>query len=263
MTLIRIINKETHGPIWIDVRFSNGGIPFDELEIAPGFPKWISPGEAFDIDMGDWQELLYKRTLAFVEGSDKFTITTRYRIKVIDEAQITTGFIWPLNISGFKYAADTFHLTENDAHWFTEDHCQIVDSLIRTFDVSEDTIRQAQSQILQGTKPDLIRLNSTARTIRQYFVEPYIQIGKKEPFPSTTCQIYVRLTNLTTNTSGIKMVIESDAYTCLALVGKCLIKAGYFELSPRTTMYSRMFADDYREHGFRVPVHEPLTNFFI
>lgn len=61
--LLRFKNLDPDGSVLVDMRFSNGGIPFDELSQVPGFPRSIGVNEIVEIETQDCRELLYRRTM--------------------------------------------------------------------------------------------------------------------------------------------------------------------------------------------------------
>ncbi len=61
--LLRFKNLDPDGSVLVDMRFSNGGLPFDELSQVPGFPRSIGVNEIVEIETQDFRELLYRRTM--------------------------------------------------------------------------------------------------------------------------------------------------------------------------------------------------------
>jgi len=63
MRKLLLRSESEDGPVWMDARLSSGGIPFDELPQAPGFPCFVPTDTELTIDIGDHRELFYRRAL--------------------------------------------------------------------------------------------------------------------------------------------------------------------------------------------------------
>jgi hypothetical protein len=86
-----LTNRDPGGEILIDARLSNGGVPFEELEVVPGFPRSFKVEESFEIVVADQRELLYRRSRA----SNENYLAALYRIALPKEQTLIKGSIWP------------------------------------------------------------------------------------------------------------------------------------------------------------------------
>ena len=81
--------------VWIDPRLSNGDSPFEDLPTLEGFPGVIKAKEAISIDIFDFSELLFRRSL-----SDKPEyIYCLYRISLPLDRNEVSGNIWRTGFS--------------------------------------------------------------------------------------------------------------------------------------------------------------------
>jgi len=63
MRKLILLNRE-YIDIWIDPRLSNGDCPFEDLQTLVGFPGIIKAKETISINIFDFSELLYRRSMS-------------------------------------------------------------------------------------------------------------------------------------------------------------------------------------------------------
>ena len=94
MRKLILLNREEID-VWIDPRLSNGDSPFEDLPTLEGFPGVIKAKEAISIDIFDFSELLFRRSL-----SDKPEyIYCLYRISLPLDRNEVSGNIWRTGFS--------------------------------------------------------------------------------------------------------------------------------------------------------------------
>lgn len=257
MAILHIKNKETWERIWIDARFSNTGTAFDELKPVEGFPKWVYKDDEFDIDMSDWKELLYRRSLTTVDQSD---MSDLYRIRMHGRSNVVTDYIWATQL---EQPLDHIEHRFDMPHWFMDNSSVIPSFLTKKCGVDEKQIEQVRSEIRRGAIQTKLLLSAKVRTTQRYLIEPHLKIGGYDGSHRSTCQVFVTLTDCRTGIAGTKLIIESNAYEALSLIESFVIKKGNLEGKPRNTKYGYGFCESYRSRGFRVPVSEPINNFFL
>jgi len=264
LPVIKLENKESDR-VWLDARYSNGGIPFLELPSVPGFPCWIAAGDTVSIQMGNWQEILYRRSQHPVDDSvlvwpKEYGLSTLYRVALVGR-DIRKGFIWPV-FSQYKQlypndpasnatASKTDHwlFVDGDQLKFIQEKCGIEDAVL-------DSVR---TEFLAGNVQTLILLKAKVRKIRNYLIEPLLKVGG---YDDSAVQIFVRLSNLSTQEGGIRMIIETFPYQAISLIESFTIKDKMVVAKPRTSKYGYSIAEHYREQGFRVAVSVPIDEFY-
>lgn len=264
MAVLHITNKEPDTKVWLDARFSSGGIPFNELSMVPGFPRWIDSGETISIEMFDWNELLFRRSMHMNEGlyHESFLgnfLSPLHRIGMSGRKEVK-GYIWPLPIfPGPKkdiLPESQASLTElRKSHWLIAEDNYIF-SFVREKCGAEDIdLKIARNELLRGEVKTLILLKSKVRVLKNLLIEPFI---KASGYSLSAMQVFVKLTSLLTNQSCMKMIIETDPTEALSLIDSFVIEKGELVAMPRTTKYGSSFAKKYRSRGFRVPVTVPI-----
>jgi hypothetical protein len=63
MRKLILLNREEID-VWIDPRLSNGDSPFEDLPTLEGFPGIVKAKASVNIDISDFSELLYRRSLS-------------------------------------------------------------------------------------------------------------------------------------------------------------------------------------------------------
>lgn len=142
-----------------------------------------------------------------------------------------------------------------------DDSSGIPRHLMNKCGVDKNQIELARTEIAAGNVPTIL-LNKKVRTSRQYLIEPYLKIDGYDAANRPTSQVFVTLTDQRTGNAGTKLIIESNAQEALSLIDSFVIKKGTLDAKPRNTMYGYSSAETYRSRGFRVPISEPLSNFF-
>jgi hypothetical protein len=95
---IRITNRE-NSEVRILGKFSNGGIPFDELPYAPEFPRLLQKGEVFEFETDGSSEFLYRRDQRIGASAKEPTIIVHlYRVKIGQDAELIKAYVWPLPV---------------------------------------------------------------------------------------------------------------------------------------------------------------------
>lgn len=83
------MNREEND-IWIDPRLSNGDSPFEDLPTLEGFPGIIKAKEAVTIDIFDFSELLYRRSMT----EEPKYLYILYRIPLPLDRNEVNGSVW-------------------------------------------------------------------------------------------------------------------------------------------------------------------------
>lgn len=89
MRKLILLNREEID-VWIDPRLSNGDSPFEDLPTLEGFPGVIKAKEAISINIFDFSELLYRRSLSEKPEFLYFL----YRISLPLDRNEVSGSIW-------------------------------------------------------------------------------------------------------------------------------------------------------------------------
>lgn len=89
MRKLILLNREEID-IWIDPRLSNGDSPFEDLPTLEGFPGIIKAKEAISIDIFDFSELLYRRSIS---DQPKYLFAL-YRVPLQLDQNEVNGSIW-------------------------------------------------------------------------------------------------------------------------------------------------------------------------
>lgn len=258
MAILRVKNKETWNRVWIDARLSNTGTPFNDLVPVTGFPRWVHKEEEFEIDMGDWKELLYRRNLF---AADPSSMSDLYRIGMHGRSNVVTGFIWATQWQlPFEYIESTSDFVM--PHSIMDDSSGIPNFLTKKCGVDEQQLEIVREKISGGAVNPKILLNEKVRTIKHYLIEPYLKAEGYDASRSAS-QVFVTVTDQRKNIAGSKLIIESSAEEALSLIDSFVIRNGCLEGKPRKTKSGNSFCECYRSRGFRVPVIEPLSNFFL
>lgn len=91
MRKLLLRNRDSTGPVLIDLRLTHGYVPFDDLAIVPGFPRTLNHEEIIEIDVADFKEALYRRSLS----KQKDLNYALNRIELPKESEEKIAFIWP------------------------------------------------------------------------------------------------------------------------------------------------------------------------
>ncbi|MBX9723658.1 MAG: hypothetical protein K2X81_19795 [Candidatus Obscuribacterales bacterium] len=256
MPIIEISNKHQPENVWVDARFSNGGLPFSELESIEGFPRWMSSEESVLIEMGNWREVLYKCSL----DANSVNLHDLHRIYIRPGSSFLKGFIWPITFTRTERRCPE-ELDGPLQHWFLYDEelIQIYQALVKRFGITAEQIASINTEMINGHFEHQFLLTAKVRKIRKKLIEPSLRLSAKE-IGFHNAQIYVKITDLSSGNSGERMIIESLGLEALDLIESFSIKDGNLIAKPRRTGYS--CPEAYRGRGFHVPITEPLKNFF-
>lgn len=91
MRKLLLRNRDSSGPVLIDLRLTHGYVPFNELATVPGFPRILDHEEIVEIDVADFKEALYTRSLSR-ETELNYAL---YRIELPKDVDEKIAFIWP------------------------------------------------------------------------------------------------------------------------------------------------------------------------
>lgn len=95
MTIIHLINKERKSPISLDLRGSNGGVPFDDLPEMQGFPRILAFEETIELQVSEFSELLYRRTGQLTGDEQEFNYRYPiYRIGIDLAKDALKAYVW-------------------------------------------------------------------------------------------------------------------------------------------------------------------------
>lgn len=89
MRKLILLNREEID-VWIDPRLSNGDSPFEDLPTLEGFPGVIKAKEAISIDIFDFSELLYRRSIS---DQPKYLFAL-YRVPLPLDQNEVNGSVW-------------------------------------------------------------------------------------------------------------------------------------------------------------------------
>lgn len=264
MPVIKLENKESER-VWLDARFSNSGVPFLELPPVPGFPGWIKAGETVSIEMGDWAEILYRRSQHPAEDSiliwpKEYRLSALYRVALAG-CDFRKGFIWP---TFFTYQQLYQNVSVNNStktsadHWLFRDDGQLK-FISEKCGIDDADLEKMRTEFLTGNVQTLILLKAKVKESRNYLIEPFLKVGGYE---DSALQIFVRLTNLSTQEVGTRFILETFPYQAISLIESFKIKDKQLVAKPSTSKYGYSISESYREQGFRVAVSVPIEAFF-
>src|SRR5262249_49196185 len=95
MTQVILKNCDPIGPVRVEARPSNPGLPYKSLPIAEGFPRWIDFEEKVEIDIGAWTELLFRRSCDGRNNKQtEHNLSEVFRVGNPRKHEKIHGFIW-------------------------------------------------------------------------------------------------------------------------------------------------------------------------
>jgi len=231
MTILRLINSDPIGAVWVDARFSNGGVPYGELTQLPGFPRWLEFDESVEVEAESWKEVLYRRSnYPRKAGPDHGPLSSLWRINMNSSTPTKIGRLFP---TGFHKVI----IGANDPE--ADPYADLTNTLKLT--------------------PPVEILSKSCHSTRKYEIEPSL---KFDGFAENIVQVFVKITDKTNGDTGIRMIVEADNNQARAVCHKFRIKGDKLLVSPRMAGYDGGLADYYREQGFSVPLQIPLSDIF-
>jgi hypothetical protein len=229
MAIVSLKNSDLRGPVWVEARLSDGGVPYLDLDIAEGFPRWIAPEETVDIDIADHCEILFRRGMLEYGASPTQPLSPNlFRIGNQRKLDLVRAHLWeyPRILVSQISAAVIAPINE------------------------QTTYPDGRTDTIATWLPKRVVEN------KNYRVEPFY---KASGYESYVYQIFLRVTELKTGKTRERLIIEQPVLTAFSLLDKLIIKSGNIIAKPRTSLYGGGSVEAYRSNGFFVPVTTPIA----
>jgi hypothetical protein len=228
MSKITLKNCDPTGPVWVEARLSNTGIPYASLPLATGFPRWLSLNESVEIDLRGYKEVLYRRGMDYFDAQRTVHNLSHVLFRIGNPRQLEEvhGYLWEYTRSPTE--------PDNSSANPLEDKVDLDETI---FDINWMKKRSYKSA--------------------KYFVEPF---SKAQGYSNNILQIFLRVTDRQTNQTGERLIIETIHDEALSLIDKLIIKNELIIAKPRTTLWGSTFAELYRSRGFVVPVETSIKS---
>lgn len=229
MAIVSLKNSDLSGPVWVEARVSDGGLPYLDLDIAEGFPRWIAPEETVDIDIADHCEILFRRGMLEYGASKTQPLSPDlFRIGNPRKLDLVRAHLWeyPRYLSSQISVIAPAPLIEHS------------------------TYPDGRTDTIATWLPKRVVEN------KNYRVEPFY---KASGYDSYVYQIFLRVTELKTGKTRERLIIEQPVMTAFSLIDKLTIKSGNIIAKPRKSIWGGGAVEKYRSNGFFVPVTTPIA----
>ncbi len=240
MKQINVVNEDPASPVLVEMKLSNGGLPFNDLPDAPGFPALMEFGQRITLELGSYREVLYRRSLRIEGRSNSVVLSDLYRFGAPSSLQsITRSIVAEPDVASI--------------HRFVErSDCTIDLSQLPSLEKNEDRPWFYSNNV----EPKLI--SSASYDSKKYKVRACLHDGG---YAKNILVVLAVVQSLQHSQERGTVIIEAEQFEVDQLVGHFVVKKDILFLMPKTASHIRSGAR-YRYRGFAVPIEVNLTQLF-